>query len=59
MAKKTDKEDVKTEVPVVTPTPAVAKVPESKAELLALYETLKSLGITQIGQLEQLISRAE
>ena len=37
----------------------VATPPSQKERLLALYQTLKDLGIRSIGDLENLIARAE
>lgn len=48
---KNKKEDVKVEEPVV-------RVSE-KEKLLALYQTLKDLGVRSISDLENLIARAE
>lgn len=40
-------------------TPAVPSVQSEKSKLLALYQTLKDLGVRSIGDLENLIARAE
>jgi hypothetical protein len=47
------------EVEVVPWHEAVTFNPSSKADLLWLYELLKSLGITQMSVLEGMIGRAE
>lgn len=58
MAKKLNLKEIEAErVEVV---PAAAERPRSqKEELLALYDTLKALGIRSISDLENLIARAE
>lgn len=40
-------------------TPAVPSVQSEKAKLLALYQTLKDLGVRSIGDLENLIARTD
>lgn len=57
MATKTKKE-VKVEQTGAQATPTVSQSSE-KEKLLALYQMLKDLGIRSIGDLENLIARAE
>ena len=49
---------VKDEVGVIEPE-VVVRRPSEKETLLALYKTLKDLGINSIGDLENKIARAE
>ncbi len=62
MVKKTTQKEVEPKLPegveVVEWFEAVTFNPSNKKELLWLHDTLKSLGITQIGQLEVKIANA-